>query len=116
MDATSPTFHAYPVVFRNGARGQCVRTSDDRFACPVCGWLLDVAPYDPVSSAPSFAWCPSCEFQFGWDDIIPTDAPTGTQETKWRELRDAWLAKGVTPGAADQQLRHLETDTPQTQV
>ena len=113
MDAASLTFHAYPVVLRNGARGQCVRTSDGRFACPICGWLLDRAPYDPVSFEPSFAWCPSCDFQIGWDDIIPTDAPAGAQEAKWQELRDAWLSEDVTPEAAARQLRHLEVDTPE---
>jgi hypothetical protein len=39
-----------------------------KHGCPVCGWPeLDHSPRD-ASGAPSYEICPSCGYEFGYDD------------------------------------------------
>jgi len=99
--------HSVPVTMRNG-ESVSLRRDGTRWVCPVCGAWLDRAPYNPDSGDPSRDWCASCETQFGWDDIIPPDAPPGTQAAKWRELREDWRSERSMNDTLTDQLARLE--------
>ncbi len=58
-----------------------------KHTCPVCGWPeLHDAPRDPDGGA-SFEICPSCGFEFGFDD----DDQGRTYET----ARASWIKGGM---------------------
>ena len=54
--------------------------------CPVCGYpSLDEPAYD--GDAPSLEICPSCFYQFGYDDL--------DQNITHSECREMWIKKGT---------------------
>jgi len=60
--------------------------------CPVCGLPLDAPPW--VGETPSFAICPCCGTQFGYDDHCAADAVA--RRAWWREARRVWIAEGMS--------------------
>jgi rubredoxin len=69
------------------------------YTCPVCGYPgLDTPPRDPVHNYPSYDICPSCGFEYGFDD----DSEGYTYETyrqKWLADGAQWWAKSKKPPA-----------------
>lgn len=66
------------------------------FMCPVCGYPnLDDSPHTEYGGA-SYEICPSCWFQFGYDDD-----DQGISYTQWRSDWIAqgmlWRGKGIAP-------------------
>ena len=58
------------------------------FVCPVCGFAcLTEPPYWPGTQDPSFEICPSCTFQFGYDDL--------DQGFTYEQWRQQWIADGM---------------------
>ena len=56
-----------------------------KFTCPVCGFPDLIEPHlDPMGS-PTYAICPCCGVEFGYDDASRSHS----------ELRAAWLANGA---------------------
>ncbi len=101
-------FIFYEIRIRNGEAVRLREAADGRFICPICGLLAaGPPPYDPRTSRPSYQFCPGCENQFGWDDIISPEAPAGAQAVKWAELREQWVRTIATPELAAEQLRNL---------
>jgi hypothetical protein len=57
----------------------------ERYVCPVCGYgELDEAPFDEHGCA-SFAICPCCGTEFGYDDNVHAHAA----------LRKKWIDSGM---------------------
>ena len=55
--------------------------------CPVCGYdALEERPYSPAGSG-SQEICPSCNFQFGYDDH--------SEGITFQQWRAQWIAKGM---------------------
>jgi hypothetical protein len=79
---------------RNGELAEIRETDDGKFLCPICDAEVPQTPYDLKTGKPSREWCPNCDHQWGWDDIIPPDSPPGTIARKWRELREQWERNG----------------------
>lgn len=100
-------FTDHAVRMRNGETAMLRSTSSAQYICPVCGRLLDFAPYDTATGTPSRDYCPCCETQFGWDDIIPPDAPVGSFARRWRELRENWLRDASRNDESEAQLANL---------
>jgi hypothetical protein len=83
------------------------------YACPVCGYLgLDSPPHDDVGGA-SHEICPSCGFQFGYDDDVK-----GITYDQWRQdwigRESPWSSRGISspPGWNPAiQLRRIFTQT-----
>jgi hypothetical protein len=58
-----------------------------KYTCPVCGWPeLHEAPRDSEGGA-SFEICPSCGFEFGFDD--------DDQGLTYEAARAAWIEAGM---------------------
>ena len=57
--------------------------------CPVCGYAdLDKPAYSRGNvGSPSFEYCPSCGFQFGWTD--------DDQQITHEQWHEKWIAKGT---------------------
>ncbi len=55
--------------------------------CPICGWPHLAEPARNSSGGASFEICPSCGFEFGYDDD-----DQGFSYAKWREQ---WIAAGM---------------------
>lgn len=64
-----------------------------RFMCPVCGYPDLVEPPRIGTGGGSYAYCPSCDFQFG-----VTDDDEGFTYESWRER---WIARGMPWAAGD---------------
>lgn len=62
--------------------------SQSRFVCPICGYPDLKQPPRSDSGGASHEICPSCRFQFGYDD----DAE-GISYDEWRRR---WVRKGMT--------------------
>jgi hypothetical protein len=59
--------------------------------CPVCGFLLDFAPWCGLSAADDI--CPSCGIQFGYDDSGGGNMNKRQEiHAKWRQL---WIEAGM---------------------
>jgi len=82
----------------DAARGAAARTGDGkddgmagtaepRYQCPVCGYPGLAEPARFENGYPSYEICPSCGFEFGYDD----DEAGDTYES-WRER---WIADGM---------------------
>lgn len=57
------------------------------YMCPVCGYPnLQYPPYSPQSGA-SYEICPSCGFQFGYDDE--------DQSITFAQWRQGWIERGM---------------------
>jgi hypothetical protein len=95
---------------RNNYAVTLYRSESGEFACPVCGCFLGNPPYDIETGAPSMEWCPCCDTQFGWDDIIPPDSPAQTLEKKWKELRETWLLERSSAEDARKYLKNIGID------
>lgn len=68
------------------------------YACPVCGYgELREPPWD--NDSPSDEICPSCGTQFGYDDAAGGDA--ARRQVRHRELREAWVARGMPWDSGD---------------
>ncbi len=89
-EETSPATRKHSLVVRNGDTCELREIPGQGFLCPICGAALASAPYDPVTGVPSRKWCACCENQFGWDDLISSDAPAGAKRRRWQELREEW--------------------------
>lgn len=64
------------------------------FTCPVCGYPgLSEEPRSPTSGA-SYEICPSCGFQFGFDD-----EDQGISDEHWRQR---WVSSGMRWASAGQ--------------
>jgi hypothetical protein len=104
----------------NGEQIEIRETSDGRFYCPVCGFLLSGSepPYSPPVTkegvavgdyaGPSFNICPCCDTHFGNDDYVEA----GSVLKRWSELRIDWLNRVDWTSDALKQLRdNLDIDT-----
>lgn len=60
-------------------------TKAPRHTCPVCGFAELEEPHVDVMGEATFAICPSCGTQFGYDDATRSHD----------ELRAAWIAEGA---------------------
>jgi hypothetical protein len=59
--------------------------NEQSYACPVCGFHdLAEPPYDELG-CPTYAICPCCGTEFGYDDAT----------AKHRELRARWVSNGM---------------------
>ncbi len=79
------------------------------FVCPVCGFPGLTAPPRSATGGGSDEICPSCGFQFGYDD---DDRGIGFKEWRqeWAKRGMSWSSKGIPcPGGWDPaaQLRNL---------
>jgi hypothetical protein len=63
---------------------------DAKFPCPVCGYYLDLPPWDGQWS--SLEICPSCGIQFGNDDDTEGDC---TRDRIYQAWRDKWVQDGA---------------------
>jgi len=62
-----------------------MRSSNDLYVCPVCGYShLDEAAYDGFGCA-SYNICPCCGTEFGYDDSVVAHA----------DLRKKWISNGM---------------------
>lgn len=80
------------------------------FTCPVCGFPgLTERPRDP-DSGPSYEICPSCGYQFGFDDDSEGIAYRTWRE-RWRTQGMPWFSSNPAPAGWDpvEQLRALES-------
>ncbi len=59
--------------------------------CPVCGLPLGAPAW--AGDLASFAICPCCGTQFGYDDSCGGDATA--RRTWWWKARQAWVAAGM---------------------
>ena len=60
----------------------------DQFTCPVCGWPnLSERPRSSSSGGGSYEICPSCNFEFGYDDD-----DQGWTDEAWRHR---WISQGM---------------------
>ena len=58
------------------------------YRCPVCGYGgLEAPPHNPVNGGASNEICPSCGFQFGFDD--------DDRHVSYEEWRDRWVSNGM---------------------
>lgn len=103
-------FTNHSVPMRNGEPVTLRATDDSRFVCPVCGMILPFAPYDLKTGQSAREYCSCCDTQFGWDDIIPPDAPVGTITDKWRDLRESWRRDHSRDDETEEQLRNLRIE------
>ena len=58
----------------------------DRLLCGVCGYRATEPPWGADGRSPSFAFCPSCGVEWGYQDATPTGV---------ERFRRAWLASGA---------------------
>ncbi len=79
------------------------------YACPVCGYPGLTEPPRKEESGPSYEICPSCGYQFGYDDSEGIDY--GTWRHKWLAAGMPWLRRNPPPPNWDPgaQLRALES-------
>jgi len=73
------------------------------YSCPVCGYSgLAAPPRSPVTGGASDEICPSCGFQFGFDD----DGAHGEPErqsvyarwrSRWIQGGMKWFSRGIAP-------------------
>jgi hypothetical protein len=80
----------------------------EHYTCPACGYPhLDEPPY-PEGGSPSYDYCPSCGFQFGW-----TDEDQSMTHAAWRRrwvVRGMpWTLKRIQPPAGWDPERQLAT-------
>ncbi len=58
------------------------------YRCPVCGYgELNAPPHNPISGGASDEICPSCGFQFGFDD--------DDRHISYEEWRERWVNSGM---------------------
>jgi len=69
---------------------------DMQYLCPVCGYpeLTDV-PYDDTAG-PSLEICPSCGFQFGYDDDVKEFTHAAWRQ-QWIDGGMAWWTPAPPP-------------------
>ena len=93
-----------PLATRAGDMVELRETKSGDSVCPVCGWIgpADVGwgeyhecddagnPIGEPYAAGSFEGCPSCDTQWGVDDVVLTNCQ-GDQLRRWEELRSEWL-------------------------
>ncbi len=71
------------------------------FTCPVCGYPdLTEPPHDPQWGTPSLEICPSCYFQFGYDDLDRKIAYETWRE-RWVRERMPWRSRNPVPEGWD---------------
>ena len=58
----------------------------DKFQCPVCGYPDLAEPPRAEDGYPSYEVCPSCGFEFGFDD--------DSQGVSHEEYRQKWIREG----------------------
>jgi hypothetical protein len=108
-----PQFVIHKVKMNNGEVVEIRGTTDGDVVCPVCGFLADLdLPWDPDSGFASFDICPCCKTQYGWDDAVSKDAPTGAVAERWKKLRDMWLTQVGSDEEALAQLKNLGISIP----
>ncbi len=101
-------FKQYIIHAVNGDKVTCRMTMDNRYVCPICGFLIaGKPPYSPDTNEPSFELCPCCEYQFGWDDKIGPGALAGSLQARWEELRERWLCSIANAEQITEQLGNL---------
>jgi hypothetical protein len=62
--------------------------------CRVCGYRSEIAPWGSDGRQPTFAICPCCECEWGYQDALPESA---------RAYRATWLAAGAKWAGPDEQ-------------
>lgn len=100
-DGTAKTFHKPdPRTYRrptnldywNETAGSCsMGTVGQRHPCPVCGYLLECAPWRGDSAADEM--CPSCGIQFGYDDHAGADP--NRRAAIYAHWRNQWIGSGM---------------------
>lgn len=79
------------------------------FRCPVCGFPdLTKPPRNPVSGGASHEICPSCGYQFGYDDDLH-EISYDAWRTAWEDAGKPWRSSQPVPVGwdPDAQLRAL---------
>lgn len=57
------------------------------FACRVCGYIGSDPPWGEDGQVPSFAICPCCGVEWGYEDLTPLGAS---------KFRERWLQSGAS--------------------
>lgn len=57
------------------------------YTCPVCGYAGLPAPPYLASGKPSYEFCESCDYQFGYTD--------GSEKISFGEWRQMWIDAGM---------------------
>lgn len=80
------------------------------YVCPVCGYPGLTEPPRTPDSGPSYEICPSCGFQFGYDDDSE-GIDYATWRRNWLAAGTPWRSRNPPPPGWDpvDQLRALES-------
>ena len=114
-------FNIRKMKLDDGKEVELRETDDGRWVCPVCGYLLPGVPaYDGAKRddagfeaiAPPVL-CPSCDTEFGVDDISITRR-VGTLVEAWVILRAQWIeSKAGMVHSVVERLKNLDIFLPE---
>jgi hypothetical protein len=74
-----------------------MNTINYSYLCPVCGYNLGFKAWYSANGGEnaSHEICPSCDIEFGFNDVKEACGIKGTREQLQHKWRENWIAKGM---------------------